>query len=88
MGQALAQQDEDSSSQPDDQEEADDQQVGDETGPDTSGVSEGGQSEDLWHPLLMIVLQILHLTQRQENAIRFWDLVLMERREESLDIVQ
>jgi hypothetical protein len=48
----------------------------------------GANQEILRHLLLMNVLQILHLTQRQENAIRFWDLVLMERREESLDIVQ
>lgn len=47
MGQALAQQDGDSSSQPGDQEEADDQPVDDETGPDTPSVSEGDQSEDL-----------------------------------------
>jgi len=47
MGQALAQQDGDSSSQPSDQEEADDQPVDDENGPDTPSVPEGDQPEDL-----------------------------------------
>jgi hypothetical protein len=51
-------------------------------------IQKGANQRILRHPLLMNVLQIFHLTQRQENAIRFWDLVLMERREESLDIVQ